>query len=71
MLFLKSSILYTDEVQDPAHSAVASAGQHSEIRNISEEIQPGINKVDTYFSYATIISEYFALIKTFSLIWLL
>lgn len=30
----------TYEVQDPAHSAVPSAGQHSEIRNISEEVQP-------------------------------
>lgn len=30
----------TYEVQDPAHGAVASAGQDSEVRNVSEEVQP-------------------------------
>lgn len=33
----------TDEVQDPAHRAVPSTGQHSEIRNFSEEAQPATN----------------------------
>lgn len=34
----------TYEVQDPAHGAVASAGQNSEIRNVSEEVEPVENK---------------------------
>lgn len=34
----------TYEVQDPAHRAVAPAGQNSEIWNITEEVQPANNK---------------------------
>lgn len=37
-------VLCTDEVQDPAHGAVPSAGQHPEVRNISEEVEPGTDK---------------------------
>lgn len=33
----------TYEVQDPADGAVPAAGQHSEIRNVSEEVQPANN----------------------------
>lgn len=33
----------TDEVQDPAHRPVASAGQDPEIRNVPEEVQPAGN----------------------------
>lgn len=34
----------TYEVQDPTHGAVASAGQNSEIWNVTEEVQPANNK---------------------------
>lgn len=40
----KYSFLCTYEVQDPAHGAVSPAGQHSEIRDVSEEVQPANNK---------------------------
>lgn len=33
-------VFCTYKVEDPAHSAVPSAGQHSEISNVSEEVQP-------------------------------
>lgn len=34
------SLIRTDEVQDPAHGAVSSTGQDSEVRNVPEEVQP-------------------------------
>ena len=30
----------TDEVQDPAHCSIAAARQHTEVRDVSEEVQP-------------------------------
>lgn len=40
-LRVSCGVLCTDEVQDPAHGAVPSAGQHPEVRNVSEEVEPG------------------------------
>lgn len=42
---IKRNQFCTNEFQDPAHGAVPSTSQHSEIWNISEEIQSVTNTV--------------------------
>lgn len=53
------SVLCTYEVQDPAHGAVASAGQNSEIRNVSEEVEPVENKHSRLCSSELTFTLYF------------